>query len=118
MICNAKVDLGYEVNMFNMLSGNANNFASLGCFRRYDPTIDRHYVRLEDLPRKITWTTFFDPSYDFSKAIDKVQRVPILFGVVFIIAFYLLFSKLWSQEFDKLLRALTVFDLKGYVLTM
>jgi len=30
MIFDANIDLGYEVNMFNMLGGNAKNFLSLG----------------------------------------------------------------------------------------
>jgi len=38
--------------------------------------------------------------------------------VVFIIASYLLFSELWPQEFDKLLCALTMSNLKGRVLTL
>ena len=73
---------------------------------------------LEDLPRKITGTIFFNPSYDFSMAINKVKRIPILFGVVFIIVSYLLFSKLWSQESDKLLRALIVSNFMSRVLKM
>ena len=73
---------------------------------------------LEDLPRKITWTIYFNPSYDFSMAINKVKRIPILFGVVFIIVSYLLFSKLWSQESDKLLRALIVSNFMRRVLKM
>ena len=69
------------------------------------------------LPRKITWTTFFNPFYNFSKAIDKVKRILVVFGVVFIIASYLLFFEWWSYEFDKLLHVLRTSDLKGRVLT-
>ena len=118
MIFDANVDLGYEANMFNVLGGNANNFVSLGCFSGFNTSLDLYYMLLEDLLMKITWTTFFKPSYDFSMAIDKVKRILIFLGVVFIIAFYLLFSKLWSQELDKLLRVLTTPDLKRRVLTM
>ena len=56
-------------------------------------------------------TIFFNPSYDFSKTFDKVKRILIIFGVILIIAFYLVFSELWSQEFDKLLHALTTSNL-------
>ena len=52
-ICDPKVDLGYEDNMFNMLGGNIDNFLSLGSFRGYDPSIDTYCICLEDLPRKI-----------------------------------------------------------------
>ena len=100
-----------------MLGGKGDDYVSLGYFRRYDPSIDPYYVCLEDLSRKITWTTFFNSSYDFSKAIDKVKRMFDIFGVILVIASYFLFSNLWSQELDKLLRALMAFDLKGRVFT-
>ena len=40
----ANVDLGYEVNMFNMLRGNANNFVSLGCFNGFNTSLDPYYM--------------------------------------------------------------------------
>ena len=42
---------------------------SLGTFPGYDPPFDPFHDYLVDMPRKILWTTFFDPSSDFSKAI-------------------------------------------------
>ena len=113
MILDSNIDLGCEDNMFSMLGGIAINFGSLGCFSGFNASLDPYCMCLGDLPTKITWTTVFNPLYDFSIAIDKVKRIPILCGVVFIIAFYLLFSKLWSQDFDKLLHSLTMSDLKG-----
>jgi len=59
---------------------------------------------------------FFSPSDDFSKAFDKVKRILTLFGAILVIASCLKFSKLNSQEFDKLLCALTTSDLMGQVL--
>jgi len=97
--------------MFSMLGANLDNFVSLGSVRGYDPFTYPYYVCLEDLPKKVMWTMLFNPSHDFSKAIDMVKRTLNVFGGVFIIASYLLFSKLWSQEFDKLLFALTTSDL-------
>ena len=85
--------------------------------RGYDPSIDPYHVCLKDLPRKITWTTFFNPSYDFSMIFDKVKRMLNVFGTILVITAYLLFSKLWSQRFDKLLRILTASDLMSQVLT-
>jgi len=37
----------------------------------------------------------------------KFKRMFKVFGTIFVITSYLLFSNLWSQEFDKLLHALT-----------
>ena len=48
------------------------------------------------LPRKITWTTFFNHFYDFSMGIDKVKRILNLFGVILVIPSYLVFSNFWS----------------------
>ena len=104
--------------MFNMLGGNADNFVSLSCFRGFNVSLDPYYMYLGDLPRKITWTTFFNPSYDFSKAFDKVKRILILFGVILVIPSYLMFSKLWSTKFNKLLHALTTSNLMGSVLKL
>jgi len=78
-----------------VLGGNVDDYLPLDYFREYDSSIDPYYVCLGDLPRKVMWTTFFDCSYDFCKAIDKVIRILNVFDVVFIIASYLLFSKLW-----------------------
>ena len=82
--------------MFNMFSGNANCFLSLGCFSGYNASLDPYCMCREDLPKKIIWTAFFNPSYDFSMVIDKIKRIPILFGVVFIIAYCFLFFELLS----------------------
>jgi len=95
-ICDSNVDLGYENNMFSMLGGNVDDFVSLGCFSRFNTSIDPYCICLGDLPLKITWITFFNLSYDFSMVIDKFNRILILFGVILIIASYLLFSELWA----------------------
>ena len=92
--CDSTVDLGYENYVFDVLGGLANNFVSLGYFRECDPSIDPYCVCLEDLLKKITWTIFFNPSYDFSKAISKVKRMLNVFGMILVITPYLLFSKL------------------------
>ena len=118
MICDANVNMSYEDNIFSMLGGNLDNFVTLGYVRGYDPFIDPYCVCLKDLLRKVIWTTFFNPSYDFSQVVDKVKKILILFGVVLVIACYLLFSKLWSQEFDMLLQALTMSNLMSKVLNL
>ena len=78
IIFDANVDLGYEDNVFDVLVGSIDDYVSLRCFRGYDPSIDLYCVRLEDLPRKIISTTFFNPSYDYSKAFDEVQRILVV----------------------------------------
>jgi len=87
--------------MFNMLGGNVDNFLSLRYFSGFNASLNSYYMCLEDLPGKIMWSTFFNPSYVFLKTIDKVKRI-------LVIASHLLFSELWSKEFVKLLHALTV----------
>ena len=101
-----------------MLGENVDNYVSLSYLRGCEPSINRYCVCLEDLPEKITWTTCFNPFYDFSIGFDNVKMIVILFGEDFIIASYLSFSKLWSQEFDKLLHALTTSDLMSCVLKL
>jgi len=73
LIFDANVDLGYAVNIINMLGGNANNFVFLGCFSGFNASLDPYYMYLEDLPRKITWTTFFNPSFDFLWPLIKLR---------------------------------------------
>jgi len=116
MICDPTIDLGYEDNMFHMLGGNVVDYVSLGYLGGYDPLIDYYYLCVGDLPRKVIWTTFLTPSHDFSIGFDKVKRVLIMFGAILVIASYLVLSKLWSQELDKLPRGLIASDLTSCVL--
>jgi len=37
------------------------------------------------------WTTFTNLFYDYSKAFDKVKRILVVFGVILVIAPYLIF---------------------------
>ena len=85
-----------------MLGGCVDDYVSLSCFRVYAPSVDLYCVCLKDLPRKVTWNTFFNPSCDFSKIFDKVKRVLLVFDVILVTTSYLIFSKLWFEEFDKL----------------
>ena len=77
-----------------MLGGNVDYYVSLSYIRGYDLPIYPFCVYLGDMLRKIMWTTFFKPSYDFSTTINKVKKIFILFGVILVIASYLVFSKL------------------------
>jgi len=82
IICNANNDMGHEDNMFCILGGNVDDYVSLGYLRGYDPSIDPYCVSLRGLPKKIKWTTIFNLSYDFSKAIDEVKRMLNVFGTI------------------------------------
>ena len=42
--------------------------------RGYYPSFDPYYAYLEDVPRKIMWSTFFDRAFDFSMAFDAFKR--------------------------------------------
>jgi len=78
------------------LVGNFDDYLSLGYLRGCDPSIDPYCVCLEDLPKEIMRTTFFNPFYNFCMGFDKVKRILILFGAILVIVSYLLFSELWS----------------------
>jgi len=65
MICDANINLGSVDNMFNMLGGNVDNFASLGYFNGYNASLDLYCMCLVYAPRKIMWNTFFDFSCNF-----------------------------------------------------
>ena len=118
MICDVDMDLGYENNMFRMLGGNVDDYVFLGYFRGFDPSIDSYCVCLENFPKKVMLPTFFNPSYDFSKAFDDVKGILIAFGVILFVASCLVFSKLSSQKFDRLLCLLTTSNLTGRVLNL
>ena len=79
------MDLGNENNVFSMLGGSIDGYVSLGYFKGYDPLIDPCCVCLGYLASKVMWTAFFNPSYYFSKAFDKVKRILIVFGVILLL---------------------------------
>ena len=118
MICEATMDLGCEDDMFNTLSGNLDDYLYLGYCRGYDPSIGPYCLYLEDFPRKAVCTAFFNHSYDSSKKFDKVKMILIVSGVIFVIVSYFVFSKLWSQEFNRLLYVLMASNLKGRLLRL
>jgi len=46
---------------------------SLGDLRDYCPSFDLYCAYLEDVPRIIMWSTFFDHTFDFSMAIVTLR---------------------------------------------
>ena len=68
------------------------------------------------MPRKITWSTFFDHTSDFSMAFDEFKWPLTLFVVSFVVFSYSLHSKMYAITYDKLLRALTASEWSDFSL--
>ena len=80
---------------------------SLGDIRGYAPSLDPYCAYLVDVPRKITWSTCFNKTFDFSMAFSKFKRTLTFFASSFAVLFYLHNSEMHASTYDKLLRALT-----------
>jgi len=80
---------------------------SLGDIRGYNSSLDPYCAYLEDAPRKITWSTFFDNTFDFSMAFNNFMRPLTFFASSFAVLSYKHHSKMHAVTYDKLLRALT-----------
>ena len=80
---------------------------SLGTFEGYDPPFDPFHNHLVDIPRKIVWATFFDHSFDFSKAYDTIMKALIVIDVSFPVFSYIHHSRMHAEVYHMLLRALT-----------
>jgi len=103
-ICDSKIDMGSADNMLNMLRGNVENFESLGSLCGYDVVLDQYCIDLEDKPRKIMWNTIFD----FSMAFSFIKRALIYFALILCMLSYCQAWRPFVEEFDKLLRALSM----------
>jgi len=85
---------------------------SLSDIRGYNPSLDPYYAYLEDMPRKIEWTTFFDYYFNFSMAFDKFKKALTLFATSLLVFYYLHHFEMHAKAHDKLLQVLTVSELK------
>ena len=63
------------------------------------------------MPRKIECTTFFDYYFDFSMAFDKFKGALTLFATSLLVFSYLHPFEMHAKAHDKLLQALTAFEL-------
>ena len=79
----------------------------LGTSEGYDPPIAPFPNYLADMPRKILWTTFFDHSFDFSKAYYTIIRALTVIDVFFPVFSYIHHSRMHAGVYNRLLRALT-----------
>jgi len=80
-------------------------------FEGYNPSLDPFHDYLVDMPRKIIWTTFFDHSFDFSKACDTFMRALTIIYVSLPVISYIHHSGMPAEVYDKFLRALTASEL-------
>ena len=89
---------------------------SLGDIRGYNPSLDPYCAYLDDMPRKIEWTTFFDNDFDFSMAFDEFKRALTLFAPSLLVFSYSHYFEMHAKAHDKLLRALTASELTTRIL--
>jgi len=83
---------------------------SLCDIKGYNRSLGPYCAYLEDVLRKITWSTFFDHTFDFSMAFDEFKRPLTLFAVSFVVFSYSPHSEMHAITYDKLLRALTAYE--------
>jgi len=79
---------------------------SLCDIRGYNPSFDLYCAYLEDVPRKIMRSTFFDYAFHFSMVFDEFKRLLILFAPTFLVFSYSHHSEMNATTYDKLVRAL------------
>ena len=99
--------MGYANNVFHMPGGNVETFGSLSYFSRYDAAVDPYCIHLVDKPRKIMRNTFFAFSFDLSLDFALIKRALTFFALILCMLSYGQAWKLFTEEFDKLLLALT-----------
>jgi len=87
-------------------------YESLCDIRGPPPFVDPYCAYLEDVLRKIMWNTSFDHDFDFSMAFDEFNRPLTLFAPSLIVFSYSHQFEIHVMMYDKLLRALTAFELK------
>ena len=89
---------------------------SLGDIRGYNPSFDPSCAYVEDKPQKIMWNTFFDHTFDFSRAFYEFKRPITLFAPSFLMFSYSHHSEMHATTYDKLLGALTAFEWSPLIL--
>ena len=94
-MCDLSWALGYADHLFGVLKGNMLDVSwSLGTFGGSNSSLNPFYAYLVDLPRKIMWTTFLNPCFDFSKAFDNFKRSLNIIDTIVILFSYLHDSEL------------------------
>jgi len=78
-------------------------YEPVGDIRGYHPFFGPYCAYLEDVSRKIMWSTYFDHAFDFSMAFDELKRPLTLFAPSFLVFSYSHHSDLHATTYDKLL---------------
>jgi len=78
-------------------------YKSLRDISESQPSFDPLCAYLEDLPRKVTWSTFFDHAFDFSMTFDKFKMALTLFVTSLLVFSYLHHYKMHALAYDELL---------------
>ena len=89
---------------------------SVGDISGFLRSVDLYCAYLENVPRKIMWSTFFDHDFDFSMAFDEFKRALTLFAPSLLVFSYSHPFEMHAKAHDKLLRALTVSELTTRIL--
>jgi len=62
------------------------------------------------------WSTFFGHAFDFSMRFDKCKRTLTFFAMILLVLSYSHHFEMHAKAHDKLLRALTAFELTTFIL--
>ena len=76
---------------------------SPGAIRRYNLSFDPYCGYLEDVPRRIMWSTFFDYVFDFLTAFDEFKKALTFFAMILSVFSYSHHSEKHAAIYDKLL---------------
>jgi len=111
-VCNKPLDLTpISSPLFSTAPSHLHPFhESLGHLRSYNPSFDRYCAYLEDVSRKIMWSTFFDHTFDFSMAFEELKRPLTLLASSLVMFSYSHHFEMHAITYDKLLRAFTAFE--------
>jgi len=89
----------------------------LGDIRGYNPSFDPYCAYIEEMPRKVEWTSFFDYSFDFSMEFDKCKRELTIFAWILLVFSCSHHFEMHVIAYNQFLRALTVSKLVTRILT-
>jgi len=90
---------------------------SLGDIRGSHPTFDPYCTYMEDVPRQIMWSIFFDHAFDFSMAFGKFKKPLTFLASSSVVFSYLHNFEMNNITYDKILRALTAFKSRTQLLS-
>jgi len=89
---------------------------SLGDIRGYNPSFDPYCAYLEDVPRKIMWSTFFYHTFDFSMAFDAFKQQLTSRASSSVVFSYSHHSEMHAITYNMLLQALTASEWSNWSL--